>query len=674
MKIMSILSNIAYATHNQKDGQSLFQSIMHHILHEFSVLVIFSVVSCQYKNFDILDKKSSESCLVQILKRLDGSEKLFRVVLEKNSSNTSTGQLQNEVLTILANTLMWFVEIIEGGEEQSEFSLKVGGVPVVQRVLLLLGVLETFQDKVDLLLLDKHVSNGFKLVVLLLTETDQNYEEIAKDLLLLAQERKLFGTIIITQTNVSNEWYVYSERYTKRTKYCMDNIVPHNSLRCFNDNVTFISKSWNFKYEFPCTVDVVTHEYSPFVSNETSGFEIELLQTLGKYININFNMLIEDNNESNWGELNKTDGTWSGRLGEVLDRSAIAIGNLRATPKLHPYFEFSDAYYYDRMVWVVPVAELAPRWMCIFMPFSYQLWLFLIAIFNAGGFLLWFSYVRKESRAYSTLNRALFASFQIFLGGGTKRSPLTKVTRAVFISITFCGMFVCSVYQGSLIDVLTHPIYQHQITSLEEAIQSGLKIGGFQQYKDYFNDSNDMKIYNMFEIKTNSNVCEWLERVAKERDTVTLAGELHVRYLMASGDEVVVTNDLPKIYILKNAILPLTTSILMPRGFPLKNRIDRGIANLITNGITSRLTKSAIKTLEKYESKKRAIFEGKQVLSLTLDNLQGAFVLLLLGYSFASITFLLELIIRRVGLDRKCGKTKRKFKRETIKWFIGKRR
>lgn len=615
----------------------------------------------------------------------------FKVIVERNFTDTQMELVQDELFEILNEQSVWLLETAQTGARQFEFLsvrsqsklVKLVAPSLVDDVLLLLGDLETFEEKIEDLLLNNRVYRGFRLVVVLLEVGAENFDEIARHLMQTAWERKLFSTVIITQTNITDEWYVYDTRFIwnmDKSKRCIENVAPRVCLICRNKTITLktVRNYWYRKPKLPpCTVDVISFELPPFVVNETEGFEVKLIKILGEHINVNFELMIERNGDSFWGELNKSDGSWSGRLGQVEEKSAVAVGNLKAMTVLYRYFDFSEAYYYDKMVWVVPVAELAPRWMRIFMPFTRQLWLLMIVIIVVGGVFLRLSYVKKERCIYSVLERTLFVSLEAFLGVGTKRPPISRLARSFFGSLALCGIFFSSVYQGSLINVLTHPIYQHQINSLEEVIKSGLNIGGFAPYKQYFNVSNDepsMKIYNMFETKRNANVYDWLGIVARERNVATLSSQLHVKYLIASGDRAVVENGFPKVYVLNEIVVPIATSMLMPRGFPLTHRINRGIQDMITNGIAMKLSQNAKTTLKKYESRKEVIFSGRQVVALTMDNLEGAFVLLLLGYCTAIVVFVLELVFHKFDLCNKLMKLyKRGVRRDLMKWMTGKR-
>lgn len=644
-----------------------------YLLRALLFIKLCAVVFC---NLEVTYNYEIESCLLKLLRRQMGrTATTFKVIPE-----TNTSALQDDILKALNNQSKWLLQIATSEIEQYDFFSNSTLKPnLAQNVLLLLASVETFEERLEDLLLSERVYRGFQLVVVLL-EMDECYEEIASRLMRTAWDYKLFATTVITQTKLPGEWCVYDVQYQKeidRRKKCIDNIIPKISLRCSNNTLKrMFFNSWNKKSKFPCSVDVISFELPPFVVNQTTGFEVQLVQTLGEHINVDFELLIEKNGTSNWGDLNESNSTWSGRLGLVQRKSGVAIGNLRVVTSLQRHFDFSDGYYYDKLVWVVPVAQLAPRWMCIFMPFSFALWLFCIFIFVAGGVLLCFSFVKKERSIYRKLNRTLFVALETFLGFGTKRAPITRMTRAVFVSLAFCSIFFSSVYQGTLINVLTRPVYQHQIKTLEEIVKSGLSIGGFKHYREYFNVSNDepsMRIWRVFKTVRNGNIYDWLQMVATHRNVATIASELYVKYLIASGDPAVVSDGFPKIYVLKEVVVPITTSILMPKGFPLQERINTGIQRIIANGVAIKLNKKAISTLEKYESRKEAIFSGKDVLVLTMDNVQGAFVLLMLGHACALFIFVVELISHKFRIWNKWVRYKRRLRREVFKWFVGKR-
>lgn len=644
---------------------------------------MLNTISCPFPYLEIGYEDQSEACLLKILRRqMDQTGTTFRIILETNTSNTQYEVMQDAILKTLNGESKWLFQAAVTGMKQFNFASlntkenrkrNAVATMMIDHVLLLLDSWEVFEERVQDLLLRERVYSGFQLVVVLL-KREVNYENITEYLMRTAWDFKLFTTTVVSQTNVHGEWRVYDVHYRNKvdpTKKCIDNIVPKTSFRCYNDTLRRIFlNSWSKNSKYPCSVDVVSFEYPPFVVNETSGFEIHLLRTLGEHINLNFNLLVEKDADSNWGALNSSDGSWSGRLGLVQTKSAIAVGNLRAVPSLHKHFDFSIGYYNDKFVWVVPVAQLAPRWMCIFMPFTFHLWLFCIFLIVAGGMFLWISTVEQERTIYHKLDRTFFVAFETLLGFGLKMPPFTRMTRAIFVSLAFCSMFLSSVYQGTLIRVLTHPVYQHQIKTLEEIIDTGLDIGSFGPHKEYFNNSEDaasMKIYNMFKTLPNANIYDWLAMVATHRNVATIASELYVNYLIATGDPVVVANGFPKVYVLKEVIVPVTTSILMPKGFPLQERINNGIQNIITNGVALKLTNRAMNTLQKYKSREEAIFRGKDVLVLSTDNVQGAFILLMLGQCCAIVALVFEIIFYKLKIGRRLVTCTRKVQRVLLK-------
>lgn len=628
------------------------------------------------------NKTNEHSCLKKTLKwHLPRVDDLVRVIIE-NDTDFDAHILQNKILQTLNQMSQWTFEVVKLGGNVMEFdhlsaknSNLEGNVPV-KYALIFTSTSTAFEEKLRTLLQGQRVYSTLQLVVCLLNIRD-NYEETAKELLMTAWNLKFFDVAVMTPTHSPKEWQTYAIGYYGKAKKCLDNAVPKLSSHC--ENATFhlhFSGAWNNK--LGCTVDAISLKYPPYVIDETNGFEVHLMKNLGERLNIKFNLLIEEDGADNWGIRNETDGSWSGRLGYVDREMAVGVGNLQDTPEYQKYFDFSHGYYYDSMVWVVPIAELAPQWMCIFMPYSFQIWLVCIVTFVTGGLFLYLSYIKREKPNYRSLNSTLFISLELILGVSSKALPLTRLTRSFFLSIATFNIFLSSFYQSNLINVLTHPVYQHQIDTLEGILQSNLRIGGLKSYRQFFNvseDKNAIRIFNMYQSRhrTNDTAYNWLKTVANERNIATIASSFYVKYIMASGDQAVVENGFPKVYILKEIIMFYQTKIVMPKGYPLMRRIDQVIDRMTDGGLIGRWANNATIKLAKYESRKNTIFFEGNGKVLTMDDLQGVFVLLLLGHCCGVVVFVIELMFHRFDGRRKLQRLWRKLRGESVKCLLGKR-
>lgn len=85
----------------------------------------------------------------------------------------------------------------------------------------------------------------------------------------------------------------------------------------------------------------------------------------------------------------------------------------------------------------------------------------------------------------------------------------------------------------------------------------------------------------------------------------------------------------------------------MPRGFPLKRTFNTIISQLLRGGIVNKWTSDYQAGVAKFKALADHDNSEKQ---LTIDHLQGAFILLSYGLVFALISFVMELI---VGYRRK---------------------
>ncbi|KAK5641917.1 hypothetical protein RI129_010464 [Pyrocoelia pectoralis] len=420
------------------------------------------------------------------------------------------------------------------------------------------------------------------------------------------------------------------------------------------NNVTLFDNKLPETYD-NCTIPTIAMKYPPFVINETEGFEIKVLNEVGKILHINFGIkMIED--AADWG-VRLAHNNWSGPLEAVYRESAIAIGNIIPNPEYDADFDLSTEYYRERMVWVVPTALPIERWKNLFVIFSYELWLVNIAFYIAASSLLYLtSKWAEEFPCYQDLSTNFLFSLEILLAIAVPKQPKTYAARSVFISLAVYSILIIVMYQTLLMSHLLNPVYEKQISSFEDVINSKIRVGGIRRYKEFFNDSSDEKtsyIYDIFETyKLNDTALNWLLTVANQRDTCTISSQFYVKYVTGKRESVFVNKwgDV-KILTLKDLIFTYPIRMILPRGFPLGSMFDIVIWKLNNGGIVREWAKRYEQQHQHYHSDDESDDSNDTV--LTVYHLQGAFLLLLFGYAFSILAFILEILVHKVKNFRK---------------------
>lgn len=137
-------------------------------------------------------------------------------------------------------------------------------------------------------------------------------------------------------------------------------------------------------------------------------------------------------------------------------------------------FDLSVFYYFENMVWVAPIALPIPKWLNIFVIFNYQVWLVCFAYFLLTAILLGLiaKFTQKERKRYKKWGVDLLVSFGLLLWSSAPKQPGTMMVRAVFISLAFYSLVLGAVYQSALINFLTNPVYEHQLSNIDEILES----------------------------------------------------------------------------------------------------------------------------------------------------------------------------------------------------------
>lgn len=206
----------------------------------------------------------------------------------------------------------------------------------------------------------------------------------------------------------------------------------------------------------------------------------------------------------------------------------------------------------------------------------------------------------------------------------------------LFIALALYGLNVTTIYTSKLITVFTQPAYEDQIDTILEIIESGLPIGGREDYHDWFDneDPGDELFYRLY----NSSKDFW----------PTVANLKAIR----NGQRVVL---LSRLYVLStsiNEVFPLPRNVfsnpvemITERGFPLLKRVSRLIMYMIDGGIMAKLYKDFMfnATVLEHIRNRNNISETKQIV-LTLMHMEGAFTVLLLGLTLSALALITELL------------------------------
>ncbi|XP_069685966.1 probable glutamate receptor [Periplaneta americana] len=502
-------------------------------------------------------------------------------------------------------------------------------------------------------------------VIVIQTQKPKKLKQLLKEIVRQLWLSNIVNFVILISNSTHPVVTAYSWFPYNPTVLCGGVKTPVFLDKCIKDsegNAYFLNNASLFPPKVPqdlhgCTITVSTFELEPTVmrhaiNNEgyargwmyEDGLELRLLKVLLEKINMSavFRQAIPNP----WGKIFKN-GTWTGILGEVQRReSDVAFGGVIIDEWRWKAVDMTIPYIWDSMKWHVPCAKPMLRWMSLTMVFTPTLWVVFAIVYVAMSFFMWLlvkihGWLRqKKSQYYSSLVKCFLYMWGVILGvSSPDEVPSSSTIRYVFFMwLVFCLAFN-TVYQTYLTSFLIDPGLQHQLSSEDEILNSGLKFGYHTLFTLRYKDLTQ-KRYSRSTLCTNITLC--LKRLAEKGDYAFLTSDTlskHMRaykYMDSSGK--------PLFCNLDDSFAHVWYAMCFQRGSPFLDRFNFIIRCVLQAGLIDQwqreLKYKGILYGKKYHDYHTENDDEYQVLSLS--HLQSVFYVLALGSFLSCIVCLCE--------------------------------
>jgi ionotropic kainate glutamate receptor 3/ionotropic kainate glutamate receptor 5 len=406
-----------------------------------------------------------------------------------------------------------------------------------------------------------------------------------------------------------------------------------------------------------CPLTVSTFELPPMIMRKNTtevdpknivydkGLEIQILTELAKSTNSSLKFRETPPGHEHFG-VDLGNGTWNGVTGEIARSSAdIGMGGTWYRCHLVKEIECRRPYLIDKVKWYVSCARLYPRWMSLTRVFKLSLWLGFVAGYVTIAFIMWqvvkitsnISTEAAQNQAYASLAKCLLNFWAIILEESASNNPPdVAVVRAVFLAWVLYCWAINTVYQAYLTNFLIDPGLQHQLTSEDEILNSGIEYGAPANASSLQHELSGERYRHL---KHTDNVESIGDRVVNGTlaflcSMFVTEYMIAVKYMDADGR--------PRMCDIKDDFAAGIVTMFVPKGFPFKARYDKVLSSLVQSGLVNFWWENLkyVTTLEKAGDFNPP--PGEYV-ALTMKHLQSAFYFLLLGYAISIMSFLLEL-------------------------------
>ncbi|XP_037024283.1 uncharacterized protein LOC119066111 [Bradysia coprophila] len=399
-----------------------------------------------------------------------------------------------------------------------------------------------------------------------------------------------------------------------------------------------------------CTFTFCTRESEPYIEeNCTSGLEIDIVRTIQDIMKFQTNIIC-----SSLPRGDMHNGSWTGLLRLVReDKCDFVFGGFFPDNDVHEDFGHTSSYFEDTYTWYIYFAPLRPRWKGLIEIFQSETWLLLIGTLFIAG-LSWFVFGKAmaETNSNKKLVLCVMNSLAVILGISSNNRPDYTPLRIFFVLLALYGLNVTTIYTSKLITVFTEPAHEQQITTIQEILKERIPIGGQEEYEDWFMNENPLDQIISEKYNNSDHFLATLENMA-------LVREGYISIL--TNRMFVLSHDLQEdIFGIPGNVFTSPLEMIAERGFPLIKKFSSLIHRMKDAGLTSKIYKDFLhnKTILDFIRHRDRIHEVGQI-TLTLDHLQGAFAVLIIGLIISLVVFLIEILLNSKWFIMNYGKLTR---------------
>ncbi|KAK8405662.1 hypothetical protein O3P69_001863 [Scylla paramamosain] len=398
------------------------------------------------------------------------------------------------------------------------------------------------------------------------------------------------------------------------------------------------------------------------------SLDVRMLDTVAEILN--FTYVVRPPKDEQWGT--KVDGVWTGMVGTLEAEEADVSMMLFWSFARKQVIDFTRIYTNEPFVMITRKPRPLPQHLALVRPFSDIVWTAVLFSTMLAGGALWA--LQKTWASFSgghapSLSTSLLHTWGMLLEDPPVRTP-SNTTGQMLVGWwwLFCLLLTAS-YRSSLIAHLSVPTTPPPIDTLKQLLSvPGATWGiepGFGLGWDWFKLNQNPEVQAMFRTLQVMDMADQMPQVLKGRHAF-FTWKYYIKTIVASR----YTNlqGVTPIHMGLEEFVPGSTGWGVRKGLPFLPPMDRIHDRLVEAGLVNHWLDELFETAMKKARKEAAAAQeeaerkGEKVdtsllsddesgkreqLVLTLNHLQGAFYLLLLGVGVASLLLVGENVLAR---------------------------
>jgi hypothetical protein len=377
--------------------------------------------------------------------------------------------------------------------------------------------------------------------------------------------------------------------------------------------------------------------------SDIKGFEMDLLKIILQQMNMTFVYVPTPEGF----ELEKE--SVNNLVTAMIAKEAyIALGGVTRNFLFYTYFDLTNTHLTTRIRWYVPCSVKYSRWSSIFRIFSVKLWLVLIIsiLTMAISTTLFgrYSYTSEWQR-YKKLTSSLTNLWAVILGVAVSTMPRTPSLRSLFLAWVCFSLAFSTVFQAFLTTFLIDSGYKTPIQNMDELFASGIKLAYSPDYSLFLEIGDETEVSH---VQKNVAKClhfwSCLEWAIYHKNVSVLLDDLNGEHFYAAG-VFVDQKSKPLLYGLEDGVVfPDMRTMMMFHGDPLMNRVNEIINRVIEAGLNNHWISLKFNNYKTLFRKKPFLHQFDGYYSFKLYHMKAAFYLLLMGWCFSALCFMVEVL------------------------------
>ncbi|XP_045128433.1 ionotropic receptor 21a-like [Portunus trituberculatus] len=379
------------------------------------------------------------------------------------------------------------------------------------------------------------------------------------------------------------------------------------------------------------------------------GVEIRLMQTVAEVLNFRLHLA------------NPSDGRmWYGIFDDLQHRRAfMGAANFFVTTSALQVVDMTVQHDVEPGCFITPLPAPLPRLVALVYPFTPTVWLVTVASLVCGTLLLFgvslaaYHLSRRHQRKPITYADSLLYGAGIFVAVGMPNVPRSNATRGYFIMWVWYGVLLTAVYRSSLTAFLTIPLAQTPIDTLHQLEASDIPAVGsvginFLRQLEASSDPVVRRLANRYQAVSTPE--EGLVLTAK-RKYALMENRLFLDHAIAAN----FTNRLGEetLHVMRECFQAYRIALVMPKKSPYKPNFDAVVVQVVEAGLIRHWNEDILRRSRRVSTEEPEDADNER--QFTVDDLQGAWLILALGYLTALTAFLVELAICQSHSPRLAG-------------------